>query len=214
MFIVFEGMDGSGKTTAIKKCYDFLKENNRDVVLIREPGSTLIAEKIRNVIVDKENTAMNKYTESLMFAAARSELVEKEIKPAIEAGKIILCDRYVYSSFVYQGLARGVDIKSLTEMHHFAPVPDLVVVLRTEPEVAMKRIADARQETNRLDNESMDFYKRIDIGYRSIKNLKSRFTTGINILTIDNTTYSPDETFETLKKTVLKDVLYRSVEVR
>ena len=213
MFIVFEGMDGSGKTTAIKKCYDFLKENNRDVVLIREPGSTLIAEKIRNVIVDKENTAMNKYTESLMFAAARSELVEKEINPAIGAGKIILCDKYVYSSFIYQGLARGVDIKSLIEMHHFAPVPDLVVVLRTEPEVAMKRIADARQETNRLDNESMDFYKRIDIGYRSIKNLKSRFTTGINILTIDNTTYSPDETFETLKKTVLKDVLYRSTEV-
>ena len=108
IFITFEGIDGCGKSTQCELLKDYLKANNKDFIFVREPGGTVIGERIREILLDKKNTQMTARTELLLFEAARAQITDEVIKPALEEGKIVLCDRFFDSSSAYQGMARGM----------------------------------------------------------------------------------------------------------
>ena len=165
MFITIEGPEGSGKTTATNKVIEELSKRGYDVVKTREPGGTPIAEQIRNVILDKENTAMDPRTEALLYAAARRQHLVEKVWPLTKEGKIVICDRYIDSSLAYQGGARGLGIQNIIDINMFATEntwPDLTLLFDIEPELGLKRIAqNASREVNRLDLEKLDFHKKV-----------------------------------------------------
>lgn len=164
-FITFEGPDGAGKSTIIGMVANELK----DALLTREPGGIDIAEQIRGVILDKENTAMDPRTEALLYAAARRQHLIEKVKPALEAGKMVLCDRFVDSSLAYQGYARGLGMDEVFTINQFAieeMMPDLTIYFDIEPELGMKRINKNKgREVNRLDLENLDFHHKVREGY-------------------------------------------------
>lgn len=165
MFITFEGGEGAGKSTAIKRIVDSLQKERKEVVLTREPGGTPIAEEIRNVILDKKNVGMDIRTEALLYAAARRQHIVEKIIPSIKAGKIVLCDRFLDSSLAYQGGARGIGIDNVLAMNQFATeglLPDLTIFFDIDPELGLKRIAsNSQREVNRLDLEKLEFHKKV-----------------------------------------------------
>ena len=165
MFITIEGPEGSGKTTATNKVIEELKKLGYDVVRTREPGGTPISEQIRNVILDKSNTAMDSRTEALLYAAARRQHLVEKVWPLTKEGKIVVCDRYIDSSLAYQGGARGLGIQNIIDINMFATEntwPDLTLLFDIEPELGLKRIAaNASREVNRLDLEKLDFHKKV-----------------------------------------------------
>jgi dTMP kinase len=164
-FITFEGPDGAGKTTIISMVAKELKE----ALLTREPGGIDIAEQIRRVILDKENTAMDPRTEALLYAAARRQHLVEKVKPAIEDGKVVLCDRFVDSSLAYQGHARGLGIDEVFTINQFAieqMMPDLTIYFDIEPELGLQRINKNKgREVNRLDLENLEFHYKVREGY-------------------------------------------------
>ena len=157
MFITIEGPEGSGKTTATNKVMKELTKRGYDVVRTREPGGTPISEQIRNVILDKDNTAMDGRTEALLYAAARRQHLVEKVWPLTKEGKIVVCDRYIDSSLAYQGGARGLGIQNIIDINMFATEntwPDLTLLFDIEPELGLKRISlNASREVNRLDLE-------------------------------------------------------------
>ena len=165
MFITIEGPEGSGKTTATNKVIEELTKLGYDVVRTREPGGTPISEQIRNVILDKSNTAMDPRTEALLYAAARRQHLVEKVWPLTKEGKIVVCDRYIDSSLAYQGGARGLGIQNIIDINMFATEntwPDLTLLFDIEPELGLSRIAaNARREVNRLDLEKLDFHKKV-----------------------------------------------------
>jgi dTMP kinase len=165
MFITFEGGEGSGKSTAIKKIVELLEAKHYEVVLTREPGGTPISEEIRNVILDKKNIDMDPMTEALLYAASRRQHVVEKIRPALKEGKIVLCDRYLDSSLAYQGGARGLGIQRIKELNQYATdglEPDITIFFDLKPEVGLARIdANANREVNRLDVEKLSFHKKV-----------------------------------------------------
>ena len=165
MFITLEGPEGSGKTTAVNYAVSKLEEMGYQIVRTREPGGTPIAEQIRNVILDKANTAMDKRTEALLYAASRRQHLVEKVWPALEEGKIVICDRYLDSSLAYQGGARGLGIENILNINMFATegtFPDLTLLFDIEPEIGLARIAaNANREVNRLDLEQLDFHKKV-----------------------------------------------------
>lgn len=168
LFISFEGNDGSGKSSAIKAVYNKLQELGYDVVLSREPGGSKIAEKIRELILDKDNTGMDDWTEALLYAASRREHVQKTILPAINNGKIILCDRFLDSSLAYQGRARGLGLDNVYNINQYATnglLPDLTLFVCVKPEVGMARIKKNARDMDRLELEKMDFHHQVYEGY-------------------------------------------------
>jgi dTMP kinase len=168
IFITFEGPDGAGKSTIIQMVANEIK----NVQLTREPGGIDIAEQIRRVILDKENTAMDPRTEALLYAAARRQHLIEKVKPALEAGKVVLCDRFVDSSLAYQGYARGLGIDEVFSINQFAieqMMPDLTIYFDIEPELGLKRINKNKgREVNRLDLEAIDFHQKVREGYYQI----------------------------------------------
>lgn len=164
-FITFEGPDGAGKTTIISMVAKELKE----ALLTREPGGIDIAEQIRRVILDKENTSMDPRTEALLYAAARRQHLVEKVKPAIEDGKVVLCDRFVDSSLAYQGHARGLGIDEVFTINQFAieqMMPDLTIYFDIEPELGLQRINKNKgREVNRLDLENLEFHHKVREGY-------------------------------------------------
>lgn len=170
--ISFEGGEGSGKSTIIKMIEDYLKAcDELDVVRTREPGGSDIAEQIRNVILSKDNTLMCSETECLLFAASRAQLLNEKIKPLINEGKTILFDRFVDTSYVYQGYCRGLGIENVIKINDFATnkwLPDKTIIFDIDPAVGLKRIADNNRETNRLDLENLDFHNKVREGYKII----------------------------------------------
>lgn len=167
-FIVIEGGDKSGKSTQITLLHDYLKSKNLDVLLTREPGGTnsVIAEKIRSIILDKDHIKMDKRTELLLFLASRAQHVTEIIKPALEEGKVVLCDRFDSSTFAYQGVARNIDMNTIKEMNSWAKYelqPDLVIYLDISPEEADNRRRDDKHD--RLDRETSDFHQAVREGY-------------------------------------------------
>ena len=139
--ITFEGIDGSGKSTQIKLISDILHKNNIDNIVIREPGGTEISEKIRDILLDNDNT-ISKYTEALLFLSSRSQLVNEVIKPALDRGCYILCDRYIDSTIAYQGYGRGIDlsqIKVLNDLAIESIYPDITFILDINVNTSLSR---------------------------------------------------------------------------
>ena len=170
IFITVEGTDGSGKTTQIKKMEAYLKDKGYDVILLREPGSTRISEKIRSLILDPENTEMGDTTELLLYAAARAQLISEIIKPSVEAGKVVICDRFIDSSLAYQGYGRGINLDTIIDINRVAidgTMPDLTIFFDISPEIALER-RKAATSTDRIEKEKMDFHMKVYYGYKSL----------------------------------------------
>ena len=164
-FITFEGGEGCGKSTVLKTIKERLESEGVSVVLTREPGGTPIAEQIRNVTLDKANTAMDGRTEALLYAASRRQHLVEKIWPALQEGKTVLCDRYLDSSLAYQGGARGRGIDEVLSSNLFATegtYPDLTLLFDLEPEQGLARIAaNQNREVNRLDLEKLGFHHQV-----------------------------------------------------
>lgn len=165
MFITIEGPEGSGKTTAVDTAVKELEKMGYQIVRTREPGGTPIAEQIRNVILDKNNTAMDQRTEALLYAASRRQHLVEKVWPALKEGKIVICDRYLDSSLAYQGGARGLGIDNILNVNNFATegtFPDLTLLFDLQPEVGLARIAaNSNREVNRLDLEKLEFHTKV-----------------------------------------------------
>lgn len=172
VFITFEGGEGSGKTTIASLVKEQLEKEGYQVVLTREPGGVDIAEEIRNVILDVKNTNMDKKTEALLYAASRRQHLVEKVIPALNQGAVVICDRFIDSSLVYQGLARGIDIDEVYKMNLFATeniLPQRTIFFDIQPELGMQRIAmNKDREVNRLDMEKMDFHHKVYQGYLQI----------------------------------------------
>lgn len=169
IFITIEGPDGSGKTTILQMLAQNLEKEGYAVVATREPGGIEIAEQIRTVILDPENTAMDPRTEALLYAAARRQHLAEKVKPALEEGKIVLCDRFVDSSLAYQGHARGLGIDEVYSINEFAienMMPAMTLYFDVAPEIGLERINKNKgREVNRLDLEKLDFHQKVREGY-------------------------------------------------
>lgn len=168
--ISFEGPDGSGKTTQIELLEDYLKGKGYNIIKTREPGGTPISEKIRDVILDNGNKEMCGMCEALLYAASRAQLVEEVIKPSINDGKIVICDRFVHSSLVYQGIARnlGVDrIRGINDAALNGLTADLVIMLNMSYEEGLRR-KQKQQVLDRIENSGDDFHKKVFEGYMKI----------------------------------------------
>jgi len=170
LFITFEGGDGSGKTTASKYICQKLQEAGYEVVYTREPGGSNIAEQIRSVILDVNNTLMDNRTEALLYAASRRQHLVEVILPALAAHKIVICDRFVDSSLAYQGFARGIGIDAVMEINRFAIencMPDLTLFFDIDPAIGLQRI-HSRDYLDRLENESLNFHYQVHEGYKLV----------------------------------------------
>ena len=165
MFITIEGPEGSGKTTAVEQAVKKLEEMGYQIVRTREPGGTEIAEQIRNVILDKNNTKMDPRTEALLYAASRRQHLVEKVWPALKEDKLVICDRYLDSSLAYQGGARGLGIENILNINLFATEntwPDLTLLFDLDPKIGLERIGkNADREVNRLDLEKMEFHTKV-----------------------------------------------------
>lgn len=204
MFITFEGPDGSGKSTVIKKVYEKLINDGYPIILTREPGGTPIAEKIRNVILDNDNTALDARTEALLYAASRRQHLVEKIWPALKEGKIVLCDRFLDSSLAYQGGGRHLGIDNVLNVNLFATentYPDLTLFFNISPEEGLKRVsADKKRVADRLDNENENFHHDVYNAFLKVVNDNKN-----RIVTID-ATKSIDEVVDSAYK-IIKDRL-------
>lgn len=166
-FISFEGPDGAGKTSVITAIQAELEQQlgNEKVMYTREPGGNHISEQIRRVLFDEHNTDMDGRTEALLFAAARRQHIVSEILPALKAGKVILCDRYVDSSIAYQGAGRHLGEQKIWQINQYAIeglLPDLTIYLDVESKLGLQRIDKHRaNQVNRLDEEQLSFHKTV-----------------------------------------------------
>lgn len=169
MFITFEGGEGSGKTTVVKKVAEELIKLNYEVLITREPGGSKVAEQIRNIILDKNNTSITAETEALLFAASRTQHLEEIIIPALKRGQIVLCDRFVDSSLAYQAYARELGFDFVLKANDYAMknLPELTFYCDVDPELGLKRIS-TRDNLNRLDLENIAFHEKVRNGYKEV----------------------------------------------
>ena len=179
IFITFEGIDGSGKTTQIELLNSFLKQLGFDVVVTREPGGTDIGDKIRKILLDSKNIQMSYRAETLLFLASRAELVSKVIQPSLIQGKIIICDRFFDSTIAYQGIARQLGAEKILDMSLWATeniIPDLTFLLSIDVWECENRIKNGKKKKDRIEKEEIDFKSKIQEGYMQLagKN-KERF---------------------------------------
>lgn len=182
LFITFEGNDGSGKSSVIAKAKQILEEAGYTVTLTREPGGSTIAEKIRTLILDPKNLGMDDRTEALLYAASRREHLIKTVLPALEKGHIVLCDRFLDSSLVYQGLARNIGMEEIYNLNMFAvegKLPDLTLFVQVRPEVGLSRISLDNRELDRLELEGLSFQEKV---YRGYQYLAQQFPQRIKVI--------------------------------
>lgn len=170
LFITMEGPDGAGKSTQIEKLKDYLSSKGYDIILCREPGGTAISEAVREVILNREFTEMGNMTELLLYAAARAQLVEEVIRPALAEGKVVICDRFVDSSAVYQGIGRKMGADLVYEVNKYAigdTMPDLTILLDISGGTGIHRKKN-QGELDRLEAESLSFHESVANGYREL----------------------------------------------
>jgi dTMP kinase len=165
MFVTIEGPEGSGKSSVTKEVVKLLEKDGETIVLTREPGGTPIAEEIRNVILDKKNTAMDPMTEALLYAASRRQHLVEKVWPLSKEGKIVISDRFLDSSLAYQGGARGLGIDKILSLNQYATdgfYPDLTLLFDLDPRIGLERIAaNNTREVNRLDLEKIEFHNKV-----------------------------------------------------
>lgn len=170
LFITVEGTDGSGKTTQIAHMKTHLASLGCEVLLTREPGGTRISENIRSIILNPDYTEMSNTAELLLYSAARAQLVEQVIRPSIEKSVTVICDRYVDSFYAYQGFGRGVGYELLEKITSIAVngmMPDITFFFDLDPEIGLKR-RFASSESDRIENEMMDFHRKVYEGYKAL----------------------------------------------
>lgn len=167
LFISIEGTDGSGKSTQIRLLENYYQSKQKAVLLLRDPGGTLIGEKIRQILLDTKHAEMVRETEMMLYAASRAQLMHEKIKPALAQGQVVICDRFVDSSLVYQGVARGLGLDSVWEVNLAAvanTMPQLTFFLKVEPEIALKRRLK-ESGADRLEMEGLSFQKKVFDAY-------------------------------------------------
>ncbi len=197
--ITFEGIDGSGKSTQIQMLEHEFNKLGVEYKTFREPGGTELSEKIRAILLDKENIELISTAESLLFAAARAQLTVEQIKPAIEKGEFVICDRFTDSTIAYQGYGRGLDIKQLEEINYIATAgltPDITFILDISPEAAAVRME--AEALDRMEETGVDFFRRIRGGYRQIKEQNP------NRYRLINGEQSPENVFKEIKEIIVK----------
>jgi len=170
-FITLEGIEGSGKTTQAARLKDLLVRKGLDVVVTREPGGSPIAEKIREILLDPRNRKMVALTELFLYEASRTQHVAEVIRPALEAGKTVICDRFFDASTAYQGNARGLDMETVERLNLLATggiVPDLTIVLDLPAEAGLRRLKRSR---DRIESEAIEFHERVRQGYLKLARL-------------------------------------------
>ena len=190
VFVTFEGLDGSGKTTQVELLAKHLREEGREVVTTREPGGSELGEQIREVLLHRAEDIVP-WAEAALFAAARAQLVEKVVLPALERGADVVCDRYIDSSLAYQGIARGLGVDRVLEMNLQATrglLPDRTILLTIDP--GARRMGADR---DRIEREEGEFVARVDSAYRELAELFPR-----RILQVDGSR-DPDEVARTIR---------------
>ncbi len=172
IFITFEGGEGAGKSTQIKLLAEHLQTNGHDVLLIREPGATPIGEKIRNILLDKNQDEMSLITELFLYEAARAQIMQDVIKPALESDKVVLCDRFIDSTVAYQGFGRGIDPSLIQQLNNLAScdtLPDCTILLQIDPRQGVKRAALASSGgADRIEGAGSNFHERVNAGFSKI----------------------------------------------
>ncbi len=182
LFITVEGPDGSGKTTQVRRIEKYFTSKGYEVVITREPGGTLIGEKIRQIILDKDHVEMDSITEALLYTASRAQHVAQVIKPAVESGKIVICDRFVDSSLVYQGVGRNLGVALIEEINRVAIqgiMPDITFLFKLSPQIGIQRKFSQGNE-DRLEREKIDFHHRVFEGYMQLETLYPKRIRGID----------------------------------
>jgi len=192
-FVTFEGSEGSGKSTQAALVLEYLKSKKVPVVLLREPGGVKISENIRKLLLDVNNTGMGDECETLLYMAARAQMVKEVLEPQLRSGKIILCDRFLDSTIAYQGYGNGIDIKTIEQLGLFATkglTPDLTVLFDIRPEKGLSR---AGQKKDRIESRSLDYHNRVRNGYLD---LSKQYPARIKVIKVDS---SVDEIFKRVK---------------
>lgn len=198
IFITLEGPDGSGKSTIIRLLSDYLKKKEVDFIFTREPGGTYIGEDIREIILNDKNTYMSSRTEALLYSASRSQHVHEKIRPRLEDGKVVICERFVLSSLAYQGIARGLGIEEVKAINDFAIEgvnPDLILFFDVDPIHALNR-KTRKKGGDRLEKEGLSFHKKVYDGY---KELISMYPENIKVI---DASKSINETFYQVRKEI------------
>lgn len=165
--ITFEGIDGAGKSTQVERLAEYFSGRKMTVVKTREPGGTVISEQIRAILLDPGNRGLGDQTEVLLYAAARAQLIIEVIRPALAAGQVVLCDRFVDSTLAYQGAGRGIpryELRPVMELATGGLEPDLTILLDLEPVQGRTRVSRGRTE-DRLEQETLEFYQRVRAGF-------------------------------------------------
>lgn len=170
IFISMEGPDGAGKTTQIELLKTYLEKKGYEILITREPGGTKISEAIRRILLDKSNLEMDYMTEALLYASARAQLVAEVIKPGVAAGKVVISDRFIDSSAVYQGMARGLGVENAYKINEFAiqgMMPRLTIHLDLPASVGIMRKKN-QAELDRMELEKAEFHEKVAEGYRQL----------------------------------------------
>ena len=178
MFITFEGLDYSGKSTQVRLLADALKHENHNILVLREPGGTEIGERIRTILLDKRIAGMTGVSELFLFSASRAQLVEEVIKPAIEGGLVVLCDRFYDSLTAYQGWGKGIPLETIKVVNACASsglIPDLTFFLDIPVEEVERRMRRAHTSRDRMESNGREFYERARKGYHDIASTERRF---------------------------------------
>ncbi|MBR3057304.1 MAG: dTMP kinase [Clostridiales bacterium] len=177
LFVTFEGIDGSGKSTQISMLSEDLKKEGIPFILIREPGATPIGEKIRTILLDKANSKMHARTELLLYEAARAQIVEERIRPELEKGTVVICDRFYDSTVAYQGYARGLDLDAIGYLNRWSTddlKPDITFLFDLPEEVAYQRRNGREGAEDRLEAEGLAFMKKVRDGYLEMAKAEKR----------------------------------------
>ncbi|HWQ80873.1 MAG TPA: dTMP kinase [Ignavibacteria bacterium] len=177
MFITFEGIDLSGKSTQAKLLYNYLKKRGRKVILVREPGGTKISEKIRDILLDKNHSGMFSLTEFLLFSASRQQLTEEVIKPHLRKGYFVICDRYYDSSTAYQGYGGQVELKTILGINKTAAgglSPDLTFFIDIDMKESAARRKAARKSKDRMEQKKLNYFNKVIGGYRELASKENK----------------------------------------
>ena len=167
-FITFEGCEGVGKSTQVNMLKDYLKKTGQQAMFLREPGGNTLSEKIRKIILDPDNSEMTPLCEAMLYSAARAQLMGQVIIPALDSGKLIVCDRFIDSTMAYQGFARDLGVKTISSLNETVCgdyMPDVTIFLDLPPDEAFKR-KGGRDNNDRMELQSLDFHKKVYEGYK------------------------------------------------
>jgi dTMP kinase len=202
IFLTFEGVEGSGKSTQAKLFVEWLKENGKEVLFLREPGSTNIGEEIRKILLSKENKGLSPETELFLFLASRAQLVREKIIPALKEGKVVVLDRYIDSTLAYQGYGDELPIELIEEMNKFATaglLPDLTFLLDLDIDEGLKKAG----MKDRIEEKGIQFHRKVREGYHK---LAEKFPERIKLIQVEE---DPQKTQQKIRQIFLQRFSFR-----